>query len=60
MTQLGQILLGGLGLYIHSKTLVERAVTEGSTDNDVSITNYSWKCVQNCDLPTAPALGWSE
>jgi hypothetical protein len=29
MTQLGQILLGGLGLYIHSKTLVERAVQQG-------------------------------
>ena len=37
MTQLGQILLGGLGLYIHSKTLVERAVTEASTGNDVSM-----------------------
>jgi hypothetical protein len=55
--QLGQILLGGIGLYLQSKTLVERAVAEGDTNNDVSITNYSWKCAQNCDLPV---FAWSE
>jgi hypothetical protein len=55
--QLGRILLGGLGLYLHSKTMVERATTEGSTNNDVSISNYLWKCVQNCDLPV---FAWRE
>jgi hypothetical protein len=55
--QLSRILLGGLGLYIHSKTLVERAATEGPTSNDVSIMNYSWKCVQNCDVPV---FAWRE
>src|SRR5438445_12971276 len=49
--QLGQILLGGLGLYLHSKKLVKQAASGGPTSNDVSITNYSWTCVQNCDLP---------
>ncbi len=49
--QLGQILLGGLGLYLRSKKLVEQAASAGPTSNDVSITNYAWKCVQNCDLP---------
>src|SRR5229473_6754688 len=49
--QLGQILLGGLGLYLRSKKLVEQAASSGPTSNDVSITNYAWKCVQNCDLP---------
>jgi len=52
--QLGRaFLLGGLGLYAHSKKLIEQAAAEGikPTDNDVSITNYAWKCVQNCDLP---------
>jgi hypothetical protein len=55
--QLGQILLGGLGLYLRDKTLVERAVTGGPTSNDVSVTNYSWKCAQNCDLPV---FAWRE
>ncbi len=58
--QLGRaILLGGLGLYAHSKTLIEQAAAEGvkPTDNDVSITHYSWKCVQNCDLPV---FAWRE
>ncbi len=49
--QLGQILLGGLGLYLRSKKLVEQAASSGPTSNDVSITNYGWQCVQNCDLP---------
>ncbi len=58
--QLGRaILLGGLGLYAHSKKLIEQAAAEGvkPTDNDVSITHYSWKCVQNCDLPV---FAWRE
>jgi hypothetical protein len=55
--QLGQILLGGLGLYLRDKMLVERAVTGGPTSNDVSVTNYAWKCVQNCDLPV---FAWRE
>lgn len=52
--QLGRaILLGGLGLYAHSKKLLEQAAAEGvkPTGNDVSITHYSWLCVQNCDIP---------
>lgn len=52
--QLGRaILLGGLGLYAHSKKLIEQAAAEGvkPTDNDVSITHYSWLCAQNCDVP---------
>jgi hypothetical protein len=56
--QLGRVLLGGLGLYLHSKKLVEQAVAEsGPTNNDVSITHYSWKCVENCDLPR---FAWRE
>ena len=58
--QLGRaFLLGGLGLYAHSKKLIEQAAAEGvkPTDNDVSMTNYSWKCVQNCDLPV---FAWRE
>jgi len=55
--QLGQILLGGLGLYLRSKKLVEQAASAGPTSNDVSITNYAWKCVQNCDLPV---FAWRE
>ena len=49
--QLGRVLLGGLGLYIHSKKLVEQAVADAPTNNDISITHYSWRCVENCDLP---------
>ncbi len=58
--QLGRaFLLGGLGLYAHSKKLIEQAAAEGvkPTDNDVSVTNYSWKCAQNCDLPV---FAWRE
>jgi hypothetical protein len=55
--QLGQILLGGLGLYLRSKKLVEQAASAGPTSNDVSITNYAWKCAQNCDLPV---FAWRE
>ena len=47
------ILLGGLGLYVHSKKLIEQAAAESMspTDNDIVITHYDWKCVENCDLP---------
>ena len=55
--QLGRILLGGLGLYLKSKKLVEQAVADSPTNNDVSITHYSWLCVQNCDIPR---FIWSE
>jgi hypothetical protein len=58
--QLGRaFLLGGLGLYAHSKALLEQAAAEGikPTDNDVSITSYSWKCVENCDVPV---FAWRE
>ena len=58
--QIGRaFLLGGLGLYVRSKKLIEQAAAESikPTDNDVSITNYSWKCVQNCDLPV---FAWRE
>src|SRR5205814_99474 len=48
--QLGKILLAGVGLYLRSKTLVERATAE-SPGNDVSVSHYSWGCTQNCDLP---------
>lgn len=44
-------MLGGLGLYLKSKKLVEQAVSDSPTNNDVSITHYSWLCVQNCDVP---------
>lgn len=49
--QLGRILLGGLGLYLKSKKLVEQAVADSPTNNDVSMTHYSWLCVQSCDVP---------
>ena len=58
--QLGRaFLLGGLGLYAHSKKLIEQAAAEGvkPADSDVSIINYSWKCVQNCD---PPVFRWRE
>jgi hypothetical protein len=49
----------GEGLYAHSETLLEQAAAEGikPTDNDVSITSYSWKCVENCDVPV---FAWRE
>lgn len=55
--QLGRVLLGGLGLYLHSKKIVEQAVADSPTNNDISITHYSWQCVQNCDIPR---FAWSE
>ena len=44
-------------MYLRSKKLVEQAVADTPTNNDVSIKHYSWLCVQNCDIPR---FVWSE